>query len=129
VIPELIRHGRVLHPWLGIAGRTLDRETATAMNLEPSQRGILIAEVVADSPADKSELRGSDTQLDIEGQQLRVGGDVIVGIDDRIVSDFDDLLSYIVNETEVDQRVTLHLLREGEPVDVEVVLAARPVED
>jgi serine protease Do len=129
VVPELIAHGRVLHPWLGITGRTLDRETAMAMSLEPSQRGILIAEVVAESPADESGLRGSDTQIEVDGQQLLIGGDVIVGIDDQTVDDFDDLLSYIVNETEIDQQVALHLLRDGEPKDVEVRLAARPVEE
>jgi S1-C subfamily serine protease len=129
VVPELIVHGSIQHPWLGITGRTLDRETAEAMDLEPDQRGVLIADVVAESPASESELHGSDTQVTIEGQEFRIGGDVVVGIEDRVVNDFDDLLSYIVHETDVGQTVTLHVLRDGEPLELEVTLGPRPASD
>jgi len=40
--------------------------------------------------------------------------------------DFDDLLSYIVQETEVGQTASLHLLRDGEPLVVDIILEARP---
>ncbi len=126
VVPELISKGRVQHPWLGIRGRTLDRDTAEAMNLDAKQRGILIAEVIADSPAFESGLQGSATQVNIDGQPTLIGGDVIVNIDDRVVDDFDDLLSYILNEGKVGQTVTLQILREGELIDVDVLLSARP---
>lgn len=127
VVPELIANGRVEHPWLGITGRTLDREAAEVMGLDSNQRGVLIAEVVVDGPAHESELHGSDTQASIDGQQISVGGDIIVSIDGEPVADFDDLLSYIVNETEVGQTVELGLIRDGEEILVDVTLAARPV--
>ena len=126
VVPELLAHGRVKHPWLGISGRTMDRDTAEAMGLESDQRGVLVVEIVAEGPAAKAALQGSDTSTTIEGQQVLVGGDVIVGIDAQTVADFDDLLSYIVRETSVGQTVTLQLLRDGQQVEIEVTLDARP---
>ena len=126
VAPELIRNGRIEHPWLGISGSTLDRDIAQEMGLDPDQHGILIAEVVADSPADKSSLHGSDTTTAIDGLDARIGGDIIVGIDGQAINEFDELLTYIVNDTKVGQTVTLDVLRDGNPQEVTVTLEARP---
>ncbi len=129
VAPELIKNGRIEHPWLGIAGSTLDRDIAQEMDLDPDQHGVLIAEVVADSPADKSSLRGSDTTTTIDGLDARIGGDIIVGIDGQTINEFDELLTYIVNDTKVGQTVTLDILRDGDPQEVTVTLEARPQND
>ncbi|HEX6386516.1 MAG TPA: trypsin-like peptidase domain-containing protein [Anaerolineae bacterium] len=126
VVPELIETGRVEHPWLGIAGTTLSLELAQAMELESDQRGVLVIEVVEDSPAGEAGLQGSDTQKTIDGLPAQIGGDVIVQIDDQPVADFDDLLTYIVRETEVGDTVTLTILRDGELQAVELTLEARP---
>jgi S1-C subfamily serine protease len=86
--------------------------------------------VVADSPADKAGLRGSDTETTIDGLAVRIGGDIIVGIDGRPVREFDDLLSYIVRQTEVGQTVTVDILRAvAEAQSVEVKLEARPANE
>jgi 2-alkenal reductase len=126
VVPALIRDGEYAHPWLGISGTTLTGPLAEAMGLDDSRRGVLVAEVVNNSPADEANLRGSDRQVDIEGQPVQVGGDVIVGIDDQEVREFEDLVTYLARQTSVGQTVRLTLLREGEQVTVEVTLAARP---
>lgn len=62
----------------------------------------------------------------IYGFPFSVGGDVIIGIDDVVVDKFDDLLSYIVQDTEVGQTVTLTVLRDGKAVQVAITLEARP---
>ncbi len=126
VVPELIRNGRVEHPWLGISGTTLNRSLAQAMDLSEEQRGALVVTVVADSPADKANLRGSDTTATIDGLDIPVGGDIITQIDDVSVTEFDDLLTYIVNDTKVGQTVTLQVLRDNEPLEITVKLEARP---
>jgi 2-alkenal reductase len=126
VVPELIASGRVEHPWLGLAGGDLTASVAQAMDLDPDQRGILIAEVVDDGPAAEAGLRGSSTETTINGLPARIGGDVVVGINGQPVQVFDDLLSYIVRETKVGQTVTLEIMRGGERQEVQVTLAARP---
>jgi 2-alkenal reductase len=99
------------------------------MDLSENQRGVLVATVVADSPADKANLRGSDTTATIDGQDIPIGGDIITQIDNVTVTEFDDLLTYIVNDTKVGQTVTLQILRDNEPLEIIVKLEARPTSE
>ena len=126
VVPELIQNGKVEHPYLGISGATLSADMARAMKLDPNQHGVLIAEVTDGGPSAKAGVQGSSTETTIDGLPVQVGGDVIVGIDDKTVKEFDDLLAYIVRHAKVGQTVTLHILRDGKPQDVQVTLGARP---
>ncbi len=129
VVPQLIEKGHVEHPWLGIAGQTLTADLAQAMNLDETiDGGVLVTQITADSPADKAGLRGSDTETEIDGIPVQIGGDVIVGVDGRPVKEFDDLLGYIVHETKVGQTVTLRIVRDStEELEIPVTLDARPV--
>jgi len=127
VVPQLIENGFVEHAWLGIAGQTLTTDLAHAMSLDDSVNGgVLVGQVVADSPADKAGLRGSDTETEIDGIPVQIGGDIIIGIDGRPVKAFDDLLGYIVHETKVGQTVTLKVIRDNEELEIPVTLDARP---
>ncbi len=126
VAPVLISDGKYEHPWLGIAGVTLRPEIREAMNLEPTQNGILVIDVLESGPASDAGLLGSDTEADVDGQVFRVGGDVIVFIDGVEIIDFDDLLTYISEEVRVGQHVELEILRGGETLNIEVILATRP---
>jgi len=126
VIPELIENGSIEHPWLGITGRTLNADLATAMKLDPAQRGVLVAEVVSDSPAEKANLKGSAQDATIDGIPVKIGGDVIIRMDDRPIKGFDDLLVYIYRNTRPGQTVSLTILRDGKEQEVSVTLAARP---
>lgn len=96
------------------------------MNLPADQLGVLVASVAAGGPADKAGLRGSSRTAEIEGQQVDVGGDVIVAIDGQPVKDFEDLVAYLARSTDVGQTVVLNVLRDGESLSVSVTLAARP---
>jgi serine protease Do len=129
VVPALIESGHYEHPWLGISGTSLTTELNKVAGLDPDQRGVLVGTVTSGSPADKSGLRGSDRQAEIEGQQVSVGGDVIVAIDEQAVKDFDDLVTYLVRKTTVGQTITLTVLRDGKQESVQIVLAARPQQE
>jgi len=126
VVPSLIENGSFAHPYLGISGSDLIPDLATAMDLDSNQRGALVIEVNPNTPADKAGLRGSDRQVTIDGQEARVGGDVIVAIDGQTVNDMDDLIAYLGKSTVVGQEVTLTVLRDGDETEVSVTLEARP---
>ncbi|MCA9925837.1 MAG: PDZ domain-containing protein, partial [Anaerolineales bacterium] len=55
-----------------------------------------------------------------------LGGDVIVSVDGRSITAFDDLLGFIVQETAVGQTVQLDILRDGNIITVDLTLEARP---
>jgi serine protease Do len=126
VVPALIDTGQYDHSLLGLSGATLTPDLAEAMGLDSDQRGVLVAEVTSGGPADKAGLHGSDRDAEIEGQQMRVGGDVIVAIDGQPVKEFDDIVIYLARSTEVGQTVTLTVLRQGEEMQVQATLEARP---
>lgn len=126
VVPALITDGHFEHPWLGLSGVTLYPELAQAMNLKADQHGALVVEVLPNSPADEAGLHGSDRQIKIEDQEVRLGGDVVVAIDGKPVTTMDDLVEYLAQSTEVNQTISLTVLRQGQPQTIKIALAARP---
>lgn len=126
VVPQLIENGEIAHPWLGVAGGDLTGVLAEAMDLDVNQDGVIVSDVVPNSPAAKAGLQGSDEQITIDGFPAMVGGDIIIQINDQPVTEFDDLLGYLVTQTAVNDTVTLTILRNGETMTVEVTLEARP---
>jgi len=126
VVPVLITDGHFDHSWLGISGTSLVPDLATVMNLDATQRGVLVIDVMPNSPAEEAGLQGSTRQTEIEGSQVSVGGDVIVAIDGQTLREMDDLIAYLAGKTEVGQQVELTLLRDGKQETVSVTLMARP---
>jgi S1-C subfamily serine protease len=128
VVPELISTGHYDHSWLGISGTSLNSELAEAMSLDGDQRGVLVIEVVDGGPASEAGLLGSDRAANVNGEQVRVGGDVIVAINGLAVQDFEDLVTYLARNTSARDRITLTLLRDGAERTIDVVLGRRPEE-
>ncbi len=126
IIPALVENGRYEHPWLGIAGGTITAAVARQMSLPADQTGVLVAEVTANGPAEAAGLRGSNRQGMVGGQAIAIGGDVVVGIDGVAIERFEDLTSYLSQHTSAGQTVTLDVLRDGQPLQVQVTLGARP---
>ena len=126
VVPALINDGKYVHTWMGISGSTLVPDLATAMKLDSTQRGALVGEVLPNSPAEKAGLRGSSQQVTIDGQTANVGGDVITAIDDQPVVEMNDIIAYLASNTQVGQKVSLTIIRDGNQETLDVTLAARP---
>ncbi|MCD6291062.1 MAG: trypsin-like peptidase domain-containing protein [Anaerolineae bacterium] len=125
VVPALIETGHYEHPWLGIAGQTLSPSMARDLGL-PAERGILISDVIPNSPAERAQLRPGTHTVNYKGRPVPVGGDIIVQIDDQPLHNFDDLLIYLSRHTSPGQTVTLTVVRDGRKVEVPATLGARP---
>ncbi len=126
VVPELIKNGKYEHAYLGLSGTSLTPQLAEAMDLDSTQRGILVIEVTKDAPADEAGLIGSSKKATINGFETVVGGDVITAIDGEPLYEIEDLISYLSANTSVGQKVTLTFLRDGKEMTAEATLAARP---
>ena len=125
VIPTIIEEGEYEHPWIGVRGRDLTQSMAEKMSLDNST-GFLVLEVVDDSPADEAGLQPSTETVEIEGNEMLVGGDVIVGIDGRDVRGIEDVLEHLALRTNVGDEITLEVIREGERREVDLTLQSRP---
>lgn len=128
IVPALIANGTYLHPWVGVGGIDITPEIALALGLEEA-RGFLVTDITPGSPADKSGIRGGDMPItNITGfEELRLGGDIIMNVDDQRVNKTDDLLSYIETNKQVGDTVTMTILRDGNLIEIDLVLGSRPI--
>ncbi|MCZ7572283.1 MAG: S1C family serine protease [Ardenticatenaceae bacterium] len=125
VIPALISRGVYEHPWLGLSGQTVTPKLAKALGLSVTQ-GVLILTVLPDSPAAAAGLRPSQAMIKFGDELLRVGGDVILGMNGQPVRDVNDLVTSIARYGTAGEPVTLEIIRDGQFKTVTVVLGARP---
>lgn len=125
VVPALIRDGRYDHPWMGIGMRDVDPLLAENLNL-PARQGVLITEVVPDSPAERAGLRSGTQVVSVGGRDLRIGGDIIIAINDYPVRDSNELLSYLELETSAGDTVVMTVQRGDRQEQISMTLGARP---
>ena len=57
---------------------------------------------------------------------IKAGGDIITKINDRDVKAMDDIIAYLSSNTSIGDTITLHVIRDGKEMDVDLTLAARP---
>jgi serine protease Do len=126
VVPSLIQNGTFQHPWIGISGMNLSADIATAMGLNANQRGALVEEVMANSPAEKAGLQSGSQSFDLNSQTINIGGDVITAVNGTPVQQMDDLIAYLATNTTVGQTITFTILRNGKEMTIDLTLAARP---
>jgi serine protease Do len=126
VVPALIKTGTYKHSWLGITGTTLTPELAQGMNLPEQTRGALVEAVTTGGPADKSGLRGSTKNVTINGQDIPVGGDVIIAIDQQPIKSMDDVIGFLANNTTPGQKIAVTVLRSGKQGNIDITLGERP---
>ncbi len=69
VMEQIIQNGSVTRGWVGIAVQELTPELAESFKLKDTQ-GVLIAEVVRGSPADKSGIKAGDILVSIDGKPM-----------------------------------------------------------
>ena len=123
IVPALIENGNYTHPWLGFTAATLTSDLAESVEgLETNFKGVLVDSIVKDGPADKAGILGRIT--DQYGEKH--GGDIITAVDGRIVNQNEDLISYIAENKEVGDKITLTIYRNGQFLDLEMTLQERP---
>jgi S1-C subfamily serine protease len=125
VMPSLITTGSYQHPWLGVAGRDMTPGIADRLGLD-EPRGFLVMDVVAGSPAEKAGIQRGNEDTVIDGILIKLGGDVIIAVDNNTVRKIDDILAYVEMKKSVGDDLKLTILREGQMMEVIATLSARP---
>jgi serine protease Do len=110
-------------PSLGITGIDVTPDIAKAMDL-PEARGFLVTAVIAGGPSDKAGIRGGYIVTNVNGTDIQLGGDVIVKIDNKTVTNINDILTYLNSERKVGDTVQVTVLRDGQLQQIPVTLVA-----
>jgi S1-C subfamily serine protease len=77
ILPQLLQHGRVIHGYLGLHGRTVPLDAALARRWDLTQKTVVeVLALEAEGPADQAGL---------------MEGDLIVSLDDQPTGSVDDL--------------------------------------
>ncbi len=112
VVPELIRLGKVVRPEIGV-------------RLLKTDKGLLVAQLQPNGPADKAGLRGPKVTRKtglLGGVRTDYGAaDIVVAVDDEDVKSQDDFLSIVESKRPNDQ-VVVTVLREGKKANITVTL-------
>ena len=121
LLPQLKKEGRIERAYLGIQMTRVTKQLAEDLNL-PVDKGALVQEVVKGGPADESGLKGGRTAT-TEG--IRAGGDLLVKVDGRDISDPDDVADAIADDKAGDE-IEIEYFRGDERKTAEVKLEERP---
>ncbi len=112
VLSSELKEGSVVRPWLGVVLQPMTVELAESLGLD-LPRGILVASVQKNSPAEKAGVREGDVILSMNGNEI----------------ESDRELQYRVATARVGETAELMILRKGREQPVSVVLeSAKPAE-
>lgn len=86
IADELIAHGKVIRPWLGILGVGVNEQIAAYYRL-PSDRGILVTRIFENSPAFKAGIAPGDMIIEADHKDIKDMGELTKELRSKKVGD------------------------------------------
>jgi serine protease Do len=105
LLAQLKTKGKVVRGWLGVVIQKVTPELAATFGLKESE-GALVSDVMENSPASKANI---------------ARGDIITSFDGKKIKEMDQLPK-IVATVEIGKKVKLGIVRDGKPLELEVVI-------
>lgn len=110
IAKQIIEKGRVIRPWLGISGITVNEEISRMYGLH-TEKGVLLIEISEGGPAYEAGLNR---------------GDIIVKIGKFDINSMTDLLTSLT-ELKIGDEVIIHLIRKGRKYEASLQLLESPI--
>ncbi len=123
--PQTAQQTNLTGAYLGIRGVAMTTQIAQAADLPESLSGVLIEQVLVGSPADQAGLVAGDEIITVGGQEITIGGDVLLAIDNTAVATIEDLQA-LLGQMHPDQQVTLSIFRAGDSIQIDLTLGQPP---
>jgi S1-C subfamily serine protease len=112
-LPDMMAGRQIQHPRLGVQLTNVTPALAASLGLN-IDRGVMIQSIDASTAAAKAGLRGASGSR---------AGDVVIAIDGKAISNFNELASY-VDSKNVGDKIQVKVVRDGQEMSFEVTLEA-----
>jgi len=109
VMDQLVRTGKVVRGWLGVSIQDLTPELASQFGIIDT-KGVLVSDVLADSPAKKAGFERADVIVEYDGK----------------IMDSPTHLRNAVAQTPIGKKVSVKLIRDKKPKTIEVAIVEQP---
>jgi serine protease Do len=109
IMDQLVKTGKVVRGWLGVAIQELTPELATQFGLADT-KGVLVSDVMDDSPAKKAGFERADVITEYDGKAM----------------DSPTHLRNAVAQTPIGKKVTVKLIRDKKPKQLEITIVEQP---
>ena len=90
---------------------------------EVEREGVLVVDVFANGPADQAGIRGGFIVADINGTPVEIGGDVIIRIDNTMITNVDALDKFIENKN-IGDTIEVIVIRNAQPIKIPVIVGS-----
>ena len=122
IIPDLIEHGYVQRPWLGVEPIPTRYLRRAGLNVPD---GLLVARVVAGTAAGNAGLRGADREIIVGRYRVPWGGDILTKLDGESLSNVEDL-ARIIDVRQPGEILNITFVRDSKTYRTKVKLTKRP---
>lgn len=109
VVQQLKGKGKIVRGWIGVALQELTEDIAKNIDVPKGTKGVLIAQVLPQGPAEKGGIKP---------------GDVIVKFDGLPTPNIQKLMR-VVAETQVGKKCSVELFRDGKSMQISLTVALR----
>ena len=112
IMEDLINFGNVTGGWLGISFQELSENLVLALDLADN-KGVMVTQVLNDSPAEKANLKAKDVIIKIDNQKING------------TSDLRNIIFYKYPGTSIE----VTIIRDGLEIEKTIILTSRPSDE
>jgi serine protease Do len=110
IMEQLVQHGKVVRGWLGVSIQELTPELSSQFGVPKETKGVLVSDVMDDSPAKKAGFERGDVIVEYDGKPM----------------DSPTHLRNAVAQTLVGKKVTVKIIREKKAKSIDLTIAEQP---
>jgi len=112
-IDDLINLGKVRRSWLGVYIQEVTPEIAKQFDLPEDAKGVLVGDVIKDSPAEKSGIKRGDIITKVNNEEVDSPGE----LQDKI------------RDIDIDKKASIEVVRDGKSINFIVKIGEMPTVD
>jgi len=109
-IDDLINLGKVRRSWLGVYIQEVSPEIAKQFSLPEDARGVLVGDIIKDSPAEEAGIKRGDIITKVNGEKVNSPGE----LQDKI------------RDVDIDDKANIEIMRDGKAIRFIVKIGEMP---